>query len=103
MPKAAPAFATTSEEIQPSNQPDGFAGHPPESRVDSAYPTREDIAREAYLIYMANGQRDGFAEDDWFAAERELMGREPPRQPHSTQEQAAAQLDDVIAKDRTPG
>jgi hypothetical protein len=103
MPKAAPALATNPEDIQPTSQPDGYAGDRPESRVNSAYPTREDIAREAYLIYMANGQRDGHAEDDWFAAERELMGREPRRHSDATQEQAAAQLDDADAIVRTPG
>jgi hypothetical protein len=103
MPKAATALDTSAGEIRPTSQPDGYAGDRAESRVDSGYPTREDIAREAYLIYMANGQRDGYADEDWFTAERELMGREPRRQADATQEQAAAQLDDVIAKDRTPG
>ena len=103
MPKAAPALATDPAEIQPTSQPDGYADDRPESRVDSAYPTREDIAREAYLIYMAHGQRDGHAEDDWFAAERQLLGHESPRQPNAIQEQAAAQLDDADAIVRTPG
>jgi hypothetical protein len=103
MPKAATALDTNPADIQPASQPDGYAGDRPESRVDSAYPTREDIAREAYLIYMANGQRDGHADDDWYTAERQLLGHDTRRHPDAIQEQAAAQLDDVIAKDRTPG
>ena len=35
-------------------------------------PTHEQIAREAYAIYLANGARDGHDQDDWFTAERLL-------------------------------
>jgi hypothetical protein len=103
MSNAAPALARERAESHPTSQPDGYAGDAPESRADSGHPSREEIAREAYLIYMANGQRDGYADEDWFAAERELLGRGSARQAGSTQEQAAAQLDDADAIVRTPG
>ena len=35
-------------------------------------PSPEQIAREAYLIYLANGRQDGRHEDDWYEAERRL-------------------------------
>jgi hypothetical protein len=35
-------------------------------------PTFEEIAREAYAIYLANGSRDGHDLEDWLEAERRL-------------------------------
>ena len=66
-------------------------------------PSPEQIAREAYLIYLANGSQDGRHEDDWYEAERRLEGFAEGRQARSTPQQAAAQLDDVDTRDRTPG
>ncbi|MEO5819799.1 MAG: DUF2934 domain-containing protein [Vicinamibacteraceae bacterium] len=67
-------------------------------------PSPEQIAREAYLIYVANGSQDGRHEDDWYEAEQRLLGQSSgPRQSGSTPQQAAAQLDDVDTRDRTPG
>ena len=37
--------------------------------------TQEQIAREAYLIYLAKGAGDGHDVDDWLEAERELSLR----------------------------
>lgn len=65
-------------------------------------PSPQDIAREAYLIYLANGSRDGRHEEDWFEAERRLRDADP-RQSGSTPQQTAAQLDDVDTATRTPG
>lgn len=65
-------------------------------------PSPQDIAREAYLIYLANGSQDGRHEEDWFEAERRLHGADP-RQSGSTPQQTAAQLDDVDTATRTPG
>lgn len=39
-----------------------------------AAPTRDQIARRAYEIYLARGKNDGREQDDWLQAERELMG-----------------------------
>jgi hypothetical protein len=74
-----------------------------ESTATEARPTREDIAREAYLIYLANGSVDGRADDDWYAAEARLLGSTGRRQPAADPQQAAAQLDAVDTRDRTPG
>jgi hypothetical protein len=35
-------------------------------------PSRDEIARLAYLFYERRGRREGSADDDWMAAEREL-------------------------------
>ena len=66
-------------------------------------PSPEDIAREAYLIYIANGALHGRHEEDWYEAERRLSGRSPLRQSDATPQQAAAQLEEVDTKDRTSG
>jgi hypothetical protein len=87
---------------------------PPELRAETApqptqtvgshrHPTAEEIAREAYLIYLANGSQDGRDQDDWYDAETRLLGESSPRQSSSTPQQAAAQLDEVDTRDRTPG
>ena len=103
MPQAARSTTTDTSSIRPESQADGYAPERRENRVDPGHPTREDIAREAYLIYLANGERDGNADDDWYIAERRLRDGRNPGQPSATQEQAAAQLDDADATVRTPG
>jgi len=40
-------------------------------------PAREDIERRAHELYLARGQADGYAIDDWQQAERELQARQP--------------------------
>ena len=66
-------------------------------------PSPEQIAREAYLIYLANGSQDGRHDEDWYEAERRLGTSPGSRQGTSTPQQAAAQLDDIDTRDRTPG
>ena len=65
-------------------------------------PSPEEIAREAYLIYLANGAQHGRHDDDWYEAERRLSDA-ASRQSSSTPQQVTAQLDEVDTKDRTPG
>jgi hypothetical protein len=36
-------------------------------------PTPEEIAREAYMIYLAHGAEDGHDQEHWFEAERRLF------------------------------
>ena len=36
---------------------------------------QEEIARLAYSYYETRGAQDGSPEDDWFRAEREVLGR----------------------------
>ena len=38
-------------------------------------PTREEVARRAYEIYMSRGGTHGYDIEDWLRAERELRGR----------------------------
>jgi hypothetical protein len=66
-------------------------------------PSPEQIAREAYLIYLANGSQDGRHEEDWYLAEERLGVSPGTRQAGSTPQQAVAQLDEVDTRDRTPG
>ena len=39
----------------------------------------EEIRRRAYELYELRGREDGFAEEDWSRAEREVLGRRGPR------------------------
>jgi hypothetical protein len=43
------------------------------THVPRELPTREEVELAAYQIYVARGRADGYAEDDWFQAERDLM------------------------------
>ncbi|MFO0698299.1 MAG: DUF2934 domain-containing protein [Nitrospira sp.] len=36
-------------------------------------PTREQIAQRAYELYLTRGCADGYADEDWLQAERELQ------------------------------
>ncbi len=39
-------------------------------------PTRDEIARRAYELYLARGKSSGHDVEDWAQAERELRGKE---------------------------
>ena len=51
----------------------------PEERVEISNaddrPTLDEIAEEAYAIYLANGSQDGFDIDHWLEAERRIQER----------------------------
>jgi hypothetical protein len=104
----AMSIAARSPQPQPETpNPDDALGAKESQVVDTApvegRPSPEQIAREAYLIYLANGSRDGRHEEDWYEAEQRLGPSPWARQTGSTPQQAAAQLDDVDTRDRTPG
>jgi hypothetical protein len=40
-------------------------------------PTREEIERRAYELYLARCCADGYAVEDWLQAEQELQARQP--------------------------
>lgn len=61
-PEAPPAAPPTPQSVAPE-------------RHDGA-PTTDEIAREAYLIYLANGAVDGQDMDHWLEAERRLQERD---------------------------
>jgi len=102
-----PTAARSPQPHLESNDPDDALGAQESQVVATApvegRPSPEQIAREAYLIYVANGRQDGRHEDDWYEAERRLGSSSGGRQSGSTPQQTAAQLDDVDTRDRTPG
>lgn len=75
-PTSAPVTSFASSSDAAGNQ--GSA--PRDSQQENAAtrtPTYEEIERAAYLLYLDRGSVDGFADEDWLQAERELMeGRE---------------------------
>jgi len=51
-------------------------GHPsPIANTTFAQPTKAEIARRAYEIYLARGGSHGCDLDDWLQAERELRAK----------------------------
>ena len=59
------------------------ASQPPAKRPMSAATAsvnlEEEIRRRAYELYELRGREDGFAEEDWTRAEREVLARRGPR------------------------
>ena len=55
------------------------SSQPPAKRpMSAAAPSmnlEEDIRRRAYELYELRGREDGFAEEDWTRAEREVLAR----------------------------
>ena len=68
MPRSAQGSVVDSPEMTPemdateTTSPDRTDGHP----------TPEEVAREAYLIYVAHGCEDGHDQEHWYEAERRL-------------------------------
>ena len=92
-------------ETRPIEPDDGLGARENQDTPDApaeGRPTPEDIAREAYLIYLANGAEHGRHDDDWYEAERRLSSS-ASRQSGSIPQQTAAPLDEVDTKDSTPG
>ncbi|MGC4096018.1 MAG: DUF2934 domain-containing protein [Nitrospira sp.] len=42
-------------------------------------PTREEIERRAYELYLMRGCEGGHADEDWLQAERELRASQPKK------------------------
>ena len=58
------------------------ASQPPSKRpmpVTASGSLEEEIRRRAYELYELRGREDGFAEEDWARAEREVLARRGPR------------------------
>jgi hypothetical protein len=51
----------------------------PEADASTARPSHDEIARLAYSHWEARGRQGGSPLQDWFDAERELMGRINPQ------------------------
>jgi hypothetical protein len=80
---AEPKKSTRKSPPKPTSAPGNAAHkHHGKKSVEAAVETaptpvavsvsREDIAKLAYSYWEARGQQDGFAEQDWLRAEREL-------------------------------
>ena len=67
---------------------------------ESPLPTKEEIGRRAYDLYLERGAGHGRDQDDWFAAEKELteMSEHPPMAP-----KAFAVSKATSAREKTPG
>lgn len=67
----------------------------PEQQVQTSRsedkPTLDEIAEEAYAIYLANGSQHGFDIDHWLEAERRISARKAARR---RQDVAADKPDD---------
>jgi hypothetical protein len=53
--------------------PELDAPEPAAAEHDDDRPSQADIAREAYLIYLAHGAEEGHDQEHWFEAERRLV------------------------------
>lgn len=51
----------------------------PMSAASGTANLEEQIRRRAYELYELRGREDGFAEEDWARAEREVLARRGPR------------------------
>lgn len=71
-------MARTSAKNSTTNEKEtGKVPSPPTTTPARNGPSHEQIARRAYEIFMARGNKQGDPEQDWFQAERELrLGRQ---------------------------
>jgi len=51
---------------------------PAQAAAAHTYPTKGDIARRAYELFLRRGGQHGSDWEDWLLAERELMAGVPP-------------------------
>lgn len=72
-----------------------------ERRDADWHPTHEEIAEQAYAIYLANGAQNGRDLQDWFEAEQLLTSRKP-RAPRE-ESVATEQYESADLEERTPG
>jgi len=67
-----PMAAKTSTTTKKSNSK--RPSRPPAALASSA-PSREEIAKRAFELFLARGRQHGHAEQDWLTAEAELRER----------------------------
>jgi len=81
--KAASATAVSSSDIAANRS--SVQRDPQQGNVATRTPTYEEIQLAAYQLYLERGSLDGFADEDWLQAERELIeGREAQRKARAT-------------------
>jgi hypothetical protein len=103
MPTAARTLQPETNRLDPDDSLGAQESQVTPTAPVEGRPSPEQVAREAYLIYLANGSQDGRHDEDWYEAERRLGLTSGTGQTGSTPQQVAAQLDDVDTRDRTPG
>lgn len=75
-PKANKMQKKTITKTEAGGRKLGSALSKPERNTSPAQsPSREEIARRAYEIYLARGQTGGREVEDWVQAERELVAQ----------------------------
>jgi hypothetical protein len=70
------AMAMTKQPVSRNRTPSSRKRTSPKGAA-APFVTHDDIARRAYELYVARGDREGDALADWFRAERELSGPMP--------------------------
>jgi hypothetical protein len=70
-------MATPQRAAPPAPRPDEPRNEEPQEVLPHDHPSFEDVAAEAYAIYMANGAQHGNDVTDWLEAERRLRERRP--------------------------
>jgi len=103
MPTAARSLDPQSERPNPDDALGAKESQVVSTAPVEGRPSPEQVAREAYLIYLGHGGQEGRHEADWYEAERRLGLTPGDGQDGATPQQATAQLDDVDTRDRTPG
>jgi len=72
----APARRRTAAASHKKHQPAGSAGElrtgPAAHAAATCQPAHQEIALLAYSYWVSRGCQDGFAEEDWLRAEKEL-------------------------------
>lgn len=80
-PKPAKKASLPSTKRPSTTAPDSFEFSPEGNTaktdvgvsVELKVPTHDEIAARAYELYLARGCVEGYAQDDWIRAERELL------------------------------
>jgi hypothetical protein len=67
-PPAKPAISILAEKKN---------GHHGSSKIGPSFDLETEIRARAYELYEKRGRQDGYAQDDWFQAEAEVLSRFP--------------------------
>ncbi len=72
-------MATPQRAMPVQEQSEPQTSSEPQEVLSHDHPSFEEIAAEAYAIYMGNGGNHGNDVHDWLEAERRVRDRRPPR------------------------
>jgi hypothetical protein len=62
----------TAKTAKTNNIEEAESGEPLDQTAPLNKPAREEIERRAYELYLARGEVQGYDQQDWLQAEREL-------------------------------